>query len=137
MGVLSESPGVTIVEVEVHGMVGAGRGETMKRARSRFFPSPLMFIILLAPRQICGDPAAFMWTEHWHVIYNCSGTGILLLPLLALIVYNHMERWRLRASSMRGSGWPTKCSDTLPKFWPELDFSYRQFRRLFKRDATF
>jgi len=109
--------GVSIVEVEGPWHVG---GPTAGVISS--------IVLLRSPDDVqVIDPPS--WWTTLHVIYIAVGLVILLLALLVLIVYNHMERGRLQAVLDERERLANEVHDTLAQSFAGIGFQLQAIRK--------
>jgi signal transduction histidine kinase len=109
--------GVSIVEVDGPWHVG---GPTAGAISS--------IVLLRSPDdvQVVEPPS---WWTTLHVIYIAVGLVILLLALLVLIVYNHMERGRLQAVLDERERLANEVHDTLAQSFAGIGFQLQAIRK--------
>jgi signal transduction histidine kinase len=102
--------GISIVEVDGPWHVGGASAGAISS-----------ILLLRSPEDVeVIDPPS--WWTTLHVIYIAIGLAVLLLVLLALIVYNHMERWRLQAVLKERERLANEMHDTLAQSFAGIGF---------------
>lgn len=109
--------GVSVVGVEGPWHVG---GPTAGAIRG--------IVLLRSPDDVEVIEPPSWWTTQ-HVIYIAIGLGVLLLAFLALIVYNHMERWRLQAVMEERERLANEIHDTLAQSFAGIGFQLQAIRK--------
>jgi signal transduction histidine kinase len=109
--------GVSIVEVEGSWHVGGANAGAVSS-----------IVLLRSPDDVHVIKPPSWWTKL-HIIYIAVALAVLMLAFLALIVYNHMERWRLHAVLEERERLANEMHDTLAQSFAGIGFQLQAIRR--------